>query len=82
MIKIIYCNNFLCTINIIVSLGYNNFAMSNGIVISKKLTETNAGIIVKTLIKQGVDSIFGYPGAAVLSIYNELSQGTDVHQGP
>ena len=78
MIKIIYCNNFLCTINIIVSLGYNNFAMSNGIVISKKLTETNAGIIVKTLIKQGVDSIFGYPGAAVLSIYNELSQAKEI----
>ena len=32
-----------------------------------------AGKLVETLIKLGVDSIFGYPGAAVLSIYNELS---------
>ncbi len=40
---------------------------------NKTKTKTVAGALVDTLIKFGVDSIFGYPGAAVLSIYNELS---------
>ena len=40
---------------------------------NKKKTQTVAGILVDTLIKLEVDSIFGYPGASVLSIYNELS---------
>ena len=40
---------------------------------NKTKTKTVAGVLVDTLIKLGVDSIFGYPGAAVLSIYNELS---------
>lgn len=40
---------------------------------NKTQTKTVAGVLVNTLISQGVDSIFGYPGAAVLSIYNELS---------
>ncbi len=35
---------------------------------------TNAKALVDVLISLGVDSIFGYPGAAVLSIYNELSK--------
>ena len=35
--------------------------------------KTNANALVETLSEIGVDSIFGYPGAAVLSIYNELS---------
>ena len=42
-------------------------------VIDKTKTNTVASTLVSTLIKLGVDSIFGYPGAAVLSIYNELS---------
>ena len=36
-------------------------------------TNTVASTLVNTLIKLGVDSVFGYPGASVLSIYNELS---------
>ena len=36
-------------------------------------TITCAKALVETLSELGVDSIFGYPGAAVLSIYNELS---------
>ena len=36
-------------------------------------TQTVAGKLVNSLIELGVDSIFGYPGASVLSIYNELS---------
>ena len=34
---------------------------------------TGAEIIVKCLIEQGVDTIFGYPGGAVLNIYDALS---------
>lgn len=33
---------------------------------------TGAEIIVKTLIDQGVDVLFGYPGGAVLNIYDAL----------
>ena len=45
----------------------------------KKISDTNnvttcASALVDTLIELGVDSIFGYPGAAVLSLYNELSK--------
>ncbi|MBQ7764261.1 biosynthetic-type acetolactate synthase large subunit [bacterium] len=32
-----------------------------------------ANALVQTLVELGVDSIFGYPGASVLSIYQELS---------
>ena len=44
------------------------------ILIKNKIqTNTVASALVNTLLKLGVDSVFGYPGAAVLSIYNELS---------
>ena len=33
---------------------------------------TGAQILVETLIEQGVDTIFGYPGGSVLNIYDEL----------
>ncbi|MAH02461.1 MAG: acetolactate synthase 3 large subunit [Candidatus Pelagibacter sp.] len=33
---------------------------------------TGAAIVFKTLEEQGVDTIFGYPGGAVLPIYDEL----------
>ena len=29
-------------------------------------------IVIETLIEQGVDTIFGYPGGAILNIYDEL----------
>lgn len=35
---------------------------------------TGAQIVLKALIDQGVDVIFGYPGGAVLPIYDELFQ--------
>lgn len=38
---------------------------------------TGAEIIVNTLIDQGVDTIFGYPGGAVLNIYDALYDYTD-----
>ena len=40
--------------------------------LTKKST-TCANALVEALSEMNVDSIFGYPGAAVLSIYNELS---------
>ena len=33
---------------------------------------TGAEIVIKALIDQGVDTIFGYPGGAILPIYDEL----------
>ena len=33
---------------------------------------TGAKIVIETLIQEGVDVIFGYPGGAVLPIYDEL----------
>ncbi len=46
---------------------YNSHAMTNLLQV-----KTSASALVETLKKLGVDSIFGYPGASVLSIYNEL----------
>lgn len=33
---------------------------------------SGAQIVINTLIEQGVDTVFGYPGGAVLNIYDEL----------
>src|SRR5438874_358728 len=33
---------------------------------------TGAGIVIRALLDQGVDVIFGYPGGAVLPLYDEL----------
>ena len=33
---------------------------------------SGAQIVVKALIDQGVDTVFGYPGGAVLPIYDEI----------
>ena len=35
---------------------------------------TGAEIVIKALVDQGVDTIFGYPGGAVLPIYDALFQ--------
>ncbi|MDH5722241.1 MAG: acetolactate synthase 3 large subunit [Alphaproteobacteria bacterium] len=41
--------------------------------VNKKAKEmTGAEIIIEALIEQGVDTIFGYPGGAVLPIYDEI----------
>ena len=37
-------------------------------------TMTGAQIVLQALADQGVDHIFGYPGGAVLPIYDELFQ--------
>ncbi len=39
---------------------------------------TGAGMIVQALKDQGVDTIFGYPGGAVLPIYDEIFQQNDI----
>ena len=39
---------------------------------SKKRLMTGSKIILESLIREGVDTIFGYPGGAVLNIYDEL----------
>ena len=41
-------------------------------------TQNTASALVKTLEELGVESIFGYPGAAVLSIYNELAKSENI----
>ena len=52
---------------------YNKHAMTNLLQV-----KTSASVLVETLKKLGVDSIFGYPGASVLSIYNELAESKDI----
>src|SRR6202012_1163936 len=39
---------------------------------------TGAAMIVRALVDHGVEHIFGYPGGAVLPIYDELFQQSDV----
>ncbi len=38
---------------------------------------TGAQILIKTLIEQGVDTVFGYPGGYVINIYDELYKNSD-----
>ena len=62
-------------------LMYNNNAMTNLMQVEKKNCTHNmssASILVKTLVKLGVEKIFGYPGASVLSIYNELAKTKEI----
>lgn len=47
-------------------------------VVKTELT-TGAKLIVDFLISEGVDYIFGYPGAAVLPLYDELSKSSIKH---
>ncbi|MGB0958606.1 MAG: acetolactate synthase 3 large subunit [Halocynthiibacter sp.] len=39
---------------------------------------TGAEMVVKALKDQGVDTVFGYPGGAVLPIYDEIFQQNDI----
>jgi acetolactate synthase-1/2/3 large subunit len=39
---------------------------------------TGAKMVVQTLKDQGVDTVFGYPGGAVLPIYDEILQQNDI----
>ena len=35
---------------------------------------TGARIVIECLKEQGVDAVFGYPGGAILNVYDELYQ--------
>jgi len=39
---------------------------------------TGAEIVVQALKDQGVDTVFGYPGGAVLPIYDEIFKQNDI----
>lgn len=45
---------------------------------TKPTVTTCAGALVEALAELGTDTIFGYPGASVLSIYNELSLNANI----
>lgn len=45
---------------------------------AKKSSNTCAHALVETLQELGADTIFGYPGAAVLSVYNELFENKNI----
>lgn len=36
------------------------------------MNSTGARALIDVLLEQGVDTVFGYPGSAVLDIYDEL----------
>ncbi|MFN8920802.1 MAG: thiamine pyrophosphate-binding protein, partial [Hyphomonadaceae bacterium] len=40
---------------------------------------TGAEILVRAMQEQGVETIFGYPGGAVLPIYDALYQQEQIH---
>ena len=46
---------------------------------TKKQEMTGAEMVVQALKDNGVDTLFGYPGGAVLPIYDEIFQQEDVH---
>ena len=57
----------------------NLLSVNNNLSTKKTSADTCAKMLVNTLENLGVESIFGYPGAAVLSIYNELSHSKIKH---
>ena len=38
---------------------------------------TGAEIVIETLLEQGTDTVFGYPGATVIDIYDKLEMHKD-----
>lgn len=44
----------------------------------EKNTLTGAQILMQCLREEGVDTVFGYPGAIILSIYEEFYKSTDI----
>lgn len=55
-----------------VSKTYTEVGIFESPVIESKPAPRGAEVLVSSLIKNGVDTIFGYPGGAVLHIYDEL----------
>ena len=46
---------------------------------SQPATRTGAQLVVDTLAALGVDCVFGYPGGAIMPVYDALPQGTTRH---
>ena len=42
-----------------------------------KLQLTGAEIIIECLLEQSVDTVFGYPGGAILNVYDALYRYSD-----
>ena len=38
---------------------------------------TGSQILIECLKEQGVDTVFGYPGGAILNVYDELYKHSD-----
>ena len=38
---------------------------------------TGAQIVIECMKEQGVDTIFGYPGGAILNVYDELYKNSN-----
>jgi acetolactate synthase-1/2/3 large subunit len=57
-----------------------NAIVQSGSAAAPQLTDTASGaeVLLRALRDQGVDVIFGYPGGAVLPIYDALFQQTDI----
>jgi acetolactate synthase-1/2/3 large subunit len=54
-------------------LGFLRYlAGAKGVFVMPGQELTGAGIVIKALVDQGVEVIFGYPGGAVLPLYDEL----------
>ena len=54
-------------------MNLNHF-MSKGV---NKMLLTGAEILIKSLIDENVETLFGYPGGAVLNIYDEIYKYKD-----
>ena len=39
---------------------------------------TGAQIVIECIKEQGVDTVFGYPGGAILNVYDELYKQTAI----
>ena len=55
----------------------NNHATMKSRTVQKTKTLTGAQVLMEVLKDEGVDTIFGFPGGAVIDIYDELAQ-TDI----
>ena len=43
---------------------------------------TGSQVIIECLKEQGVDTVFGYPGGAILNVYDELYKHPEIRQLP
>ncbi len=55
-----------------VAEAYSNVIIPKSPITEPKIAPRGAEVLVRALIKNGVDTIWGYPGGAVLHIYDEL----------